>query len=171
MNEDLTDLDDAALDRLGRDVIAEQERRAIIAESEQRLAEVSDTYQRAIGRRDGDEYVPPMHALDAYRHGAIVAVGERWFRSRHHANVWDPLDPHGAQWWQEVWQGDDGEWLTEDPTGDIPVWDPATTYYQPATVEWGGVIYDLIHAAAAPGTEPGAPASWAVWRAREEGED
>lgn len=163
--DDITALTDAELDTLARAVQAEQERRTVMADAEQRVTEIVDAYQRAINRADGDEWAQPTSALDAYAMAALVTREGRTFRSLHAANVWDPLDTHGARWWQEVWLTGDGEETTVDPDGPQP-WDPATTYYPPAAVTLDGITYDLIHTHASPGWRPDDPAMYAVWKAR-----
>ena len=164
--DDITALTDDELDTLARAVMAEQERRSIIRESEEKIAEVVDAYQRAIDRRDGDEWGQPTHALDAYKLDALVERDGRWFRSLHAANVWDPLDAHGARWWREVWTDGAGTETDTDPDGPQP-WDAAATYYPPAAVTLDGVVYDLKHDNSQPGWRPDDPNMHAVWARRD----
>lgn len=105
-------------------------------------------------------------AHDAYGMGDVVAVEGGYRRSLLAANPHDPMDAHGARWWEEVWPDGDG-WTTENPEGEvIEDCDRNHTYWPPAAVQHKGQVWDLTHTHASPGWEPGDPAMHAVWKAR-----
>ena len=93
----LSILNDSALDELRRDVAIEQEKRYTLANAEQQAVELSERYTRAIGRKDGDEWVQPTGAHDAYKINSEVTHNGKTWISTTPANVWEP----GVSGWRE----------------------------------------------------------------------
>ena len=165
---DLTTLTDTEARDLLAAVYADVQRRDAVAQAPAQAEALATAYAAAIGRKDGDPWQAPTGAHDVYLMGAVVNTAEGYRRSTHAANSWDPLDPHGARWWEPVWtDGDD--WTTTPPEGaPIEPWDPARSYSNPpgAVVTHNGQVWDLTHTNADPGWEPGGAGMHSVWKAR-----
>lgn len=104
---DLTTLNDEDLDQHRIDVLTEIERRQKIATAPERAEQIQRDYADAIGRQDGDEWVQPQGAHDAYSLGAIVEHDGKTWESLVANNVWEP----SVSGWREV---------AED--GEVPEW-------------------------------------------------
>ena len=109
---DLSTFTDSELEALAADVSAEQRRRVVLTELPRRADDLARDYAEAVGRVDGDEWVQPVGAFDAYPLGSVVAVGDAQWESLIPANVWEP----GVSGWRRVAGGGDAApWV--QPTG------------------------------------------------------
>ncbi|HLR95114.1 MAG TPA: carbohydrate-binding protein [Jiangellaceae bacterium] len=152
---DLRALDDPALAQLRVDVLTELERRETLASAPERADRIARDYLGASGTAEGEEWVQPSGAHDAYPQGwEVVHEGVR-YRSLISGNVWipgDPNDPQSYRWWENLdEQPDEGEW---DPNG--------TDYAVDETVTHDGTQYRCIQAhTSQPGWSPDqVPALW-----------
>lgn len=94
---ELTTLNDEELDQLRVEVLTEQERRRLIADASAQAVALADRYAAAIGRQDGDPWVQPTGAHDAYSLGITVTHGGKTWESLTPTNVWEP----GVSGWRE----------------------------------------------------------------------
>lgn len=109
---DFTEMSDSELDGLRIAVLTEQERRRTVETAAEQAQHLADRYASAIGRTDGDQWVQPTGAHDAYALGATVAHDEKVWESLTPANVWEP----GQSGWREVIEnGGPPAWVA--PTG------------------------------------------------------
>lgn len=80
------------------DILAELERRHLLADAEQRVDDINRQVLGAKGESDGGEWVPPTGASDAYpTDWTVHHNGKKWV-SLTPANVWEP----GQSGWREV---------------------------------------------------------------------
>lgn len=108
---DLTTYTDIDLDALRVQVLTEQERRRLIAEAPAQAVALADRYAAAIGRQDGDPWIQPTGAHDAYPLGITVTHEEKVWESLTPANVWEP----GVSGWREQVAQGYPAWI--QPTG------------------------------------------------------
>lgn len=94
---DVTVLDDNELDGLRVAVNAEQEKRRFLAAAPGVADGLAQQYSDVTGREDGDAWVQPVGAFDAYPTGATVTHNGKTWENLTPANVWAP--PIG---WREV---------------------------------------------------------------------
>ena len=88
---DLTEYTDEQLNELEQALAKEQDRRYILANMPGQIEQLIASYQAAAGIGQGEEWVQPTGAHDAYRQGATVT---------HNGNVWTPAAyPAG---WKEL---------------------------------------------------------------------
>lgn len=91
---------------------AEERRRGIIRDAEADAERINQNWSTATGRADGDEWVQPTGAHNAYPANATVTHGGKTWVSLTPANVWEP----GVSGWREVVEdGGVPEWV--QPTG------------------------------------------------------
>ena len=109
----LNDLSDDDLDRLRVNVLVEQERRQTLANAPAQADELARRYRSATGAKDGDPWVQPEGAHDAYPEGWTVSHDGKTWVSLIPANVWAP----GTSGWREVTEegGAPAEWV--QPSG------------------------------------------------------
>jgi hypothetical protein len=95
-------------------ILAELERRRVLADAEQRVDDINRQVLDAKGETDGGDWVQPTGASDAYpTDWTVQHNGKKWI-SLTPANVWEP----GTSSWREVVpEGSTGpaEWV--QPTG------------------------------------------------------
>lgn len=72
---DLAKLSDKDIEKLQLELYSESDRRARIASGPSDVDSAISRYQRAVGRSDGDKWVEPTAAADAYVEGSVVAHG------------------------------------------------------------------------------------------------
>ena len=94
---DLTTLTDEDLEALRVDVLNEQDHRRIITEAPARADQLAARYAEAIGREDGDQWVAPTGAHNAYPQGGIITHQGKTWESLIPNNVWTP----GVSGWRE----------------------------------------------------------------------
>lgn len=94
---DTTVWPDADLDALRAALHAELNRRYVLAVAPVEADNLAARYQDAIGRKDGDPWVQPRGAHDAYRKDAVTAHAGKVWESLIPANVWEP----GVTGWRE----------------------------------------------------------------------
>ena len=130
----LNELSDDDLQTLLGEVYAEVQRRATLAAAPAEAEALASRYAAAIGREDGDQWVAPTGAHDAYPQGAEVEHdGKRWIGLTP-VNVWAP----GTSGWREVTEPDAGppEWV--QPTG------AHDAYMTGDRVTYQGVAYESL---------------------------
>lgn len=103
---DFTAYDDAALDVLAVEVRQEQRDRQIIRDAPGQANDLATSYWDASGREDGDPWVQPLAAFDAYPLPSTCTHNGKLWENITPANVWEP--PIG---WREVVTG-----------GGLPEW-------------------------------------------------
>ena len=131
---DLTTLTDGDLDQLRIDVLTEVDRRKILAETPAHAEALAKRYAEAIGREDGDPWVTPAGAHNAYPQGATVTHDGKTWESLTPANVWEP----GISGWRET-TADDGtppEWVQPSGAHDAYMTGDRVTYQ--------GAIYESL---------------------------
>lgn len=110
---DIADATDDELNRLKKIIDGEIDRRKTIASAESRLDELTRDVLAARGVKEGDEWIQPTSAADAYPLGWITAHGGKMWTSLVGGNVWEP----GTSAWRELASDPDvaPEWI--QPTG------------------------------------------------------
>lgn len=109
MSIDLSSLSDGELDQLRQDVGTEIERRRVLAEAPNRVEAIAEEVWRASGKEDGDKWVQPTGAHDAYPVGVVVTYAGKTWENITPANVWIP----GESGWREI---------TDKGSGAAPEW-------------------------------------------------
>lgn len=136
---DYTAMSEEELRAAQHEISIELERRRNENELPQRIEKLAGLYQQAIGRVEGDQWVQPTGAHDAYRQDATVAHNGKIWRSTTPANVWEP----GVSGWRE-------ESSPDPETGEVTVPD----FVQPTgghdayntgdRVTFEGAVYESI---------------------------
>ena len=109
---DIGSVSDAELRRLKRMIDGELSRRETLANAERAMDDIARSVLAAQGVTDGDEWVQPTDATNAYpKDWTVTHDGKTWV-SLTPANVWEP----GVSAWREVVEeGATPEWV--QPTG------------------------------------------------------
>ena len=109
---DIADASDAELRQLKRMIDAELSRRETLANAGRAMDDIARSVLAARGQVDGDEWVQPTDATNAYpKDWTVTHDGKTWV-SLTPANVWEP----GVSGWREVAEeGATPEWV--QPTG------------------------------------------------------
>ena len=94
---DLDHLTDEDLQALLGQVYTEAQRRATLAAAPAEAEALAASYAAAIGREDGDQWVAPTGAHNAYQQGGIVTHQGKTWESLIPNNVWTP----GVSGWRE----------------------------------------------------------------------
>ena len=94
---DIITLPDDDLQTLLGDAYAEVQRRATLATAPAEAEALAARYAEAIGREDGDQWVAPTGAHNAYPQGGIVTHQGKTWESLTPNNVWTP----GVSGWRE----------------------------------------------------------------------
>ena len=109
---DYTRLTDSELQEIFHAATEETSRRNLITAALQREPILQTGYLAALGRADGEEYVAPTGAHDAYPEGWKVRHDGKTWVSLTAANVWAP----GVSGWREIpSEGSTPDW--GQPTG------------------------------------------------------
>ena len=112
---DYSSLSVQELEDVSQAALREIHRRRNETELPEQIERLAGVYQQAIGRVDGDPWVQPTGAHDAYRQNATVTHNDKVWRSTTPANVWEP----GTSGWREVTGDEEGtvpaEWM--QPSG------------------------------------------------------
>lgn len=95
---DFTDITDEELDALRIEILTEQERRQIVASAPEQAEQLARRYFVATGREDGQPWVQPTGAHDAYPVGMTATHNGKTWENITPANVWEP----GVTGWREV---------------------------------------------------------------------
>lgn len=150
---DLTTLTDDDLDALRVAVLTEQERRRTIETAPEMAEDLAERYFAATGREDGAAWVQPTGAHDAVPFGRTVTKDGKEWRSKHHANVWEPSA--SSPWWEEV--------IVGDP--DPQPWALDVYYTPPTKVTFEDNTYECMseHLSQV-GWEPNNPTMHSVWK-------
>lgn len=116
---DIADATDDELNRLKKIIDDELARRKTIASASSRLDEITRDVLAARGVKEGDEWIQPTSAADAYPLGWITAHGGKMWTSLVGGNVWEP----GTSAWRELASDPDvaPEWI--QPTGSHDAYD------------------------------------------------
>ena len=110
---DIGSVSDAELRRLKRMIDGELSRRETLANAGRAMDDIARSVLAAQGITDGDEWVQPTDATNAYpKDWTVTHDGKTWV-SLTPANVWEP----GVSGWREVVEEGSGapEWV--QPTG------------------------------------------------------
>ena len=110
---DIGSVSDAELRRLKRMIDGELSRRETLATAGRAMDDIARSVLAAQGQVDGDEWVQPTDATNAYpKDWTVTHDGKTWV-SLTPANVWEP----GVSGWREVVEeGETPEWV--QPTGE-----------------------------------------------------
>lgn len=109
---DIGEATDAELSQLKRLIDTELERRRTLAQVPDQMDKLVRDMLAAAGQVEGDEWVQPTSAMDAYPRGWTVEHDGKTWVSLTPANVWRP----GTSGWREiVEEGTAPEWV--QPTG------------------------------------------------------
>ena len=110
---DIGSVSDAELRRLKRMIDGELSRRETLANAGRAMDDIARSVLAAQGITDGDEWVQPTDATNAYpKDWTVTHDGKTWV-SLTPANVWEP----GVSGWREVVEeGATPEWV--QPTGE-----------------------------------------------------
>lgn len=159
MSIDVTALSGADLATLEQEVVAERRRRTTLALAEVRMGEVQAAVTTALGRADGDEWVQPQGAHDAYRLDATATRDGKLWRSLIDWNVWPPgddTDPQSYRWWLDLTP------VPDPPPGGVPAWVPGVAYVTGDRVTYNGKVYICrqAHTAQTDWTPAAVPALW-----------
>ena len=108
----ITEASDQELERYRKAIVAEQSRRQTLATAGKQMDAIARDVLAAQGITDGDEWVQPTDATNAYpKDWTVTHDGKTWV-SLTPANVWEP----GVSGWREVVEeGAAPEWV--QPTG------------------------------------------------------
>ena len=108
---DIRDATDAELRRLKRMIDGELSRRETLANAGRAMDDIARSVLAAQGITDGDEWVQPTDATNAYpKDWTVTHDGKTWV-SLTPANVWEPP----TAWREVVEEGETPEWV--QPTG------------------------------------------------------
>ena len=109
---DIGSVSDAELRQLKRMIDTELSRRETLANAGRAMDDIARSVLAAQGQVDGDEWVQPTDATNAYpKDWTVTHDGKTWV-SLTPANVWEP----GVSGWREVVEeGETPEWV--QPTG------------------------------------------------------
>lgn len=107
---DYGSLSEQELMEVSQAALQEIERRRNETELPEHIERLAGLYQQAIGRVEGDPWVQPTGAHDAYRQDATVTHNGKTWRSTTPANVWEP----GVSGWRE-------ESSPDPETGEVTV--------------------------------------------------
>ena len=110
---DLTEYTDEQLNELEQALAEERDRRYIMAKMPEQIEQMIASYQDANGLGQGEEWVQPTGAHDAYRQGATVTHNGKLWESLTPANVWEP----GLSGWREKVEEGAGPAEWAQPTG------------------------------------------------------
>ena len=109
---DIGSVSDAELRQLKRMIDGELSRRETLANAGRAMDDIARSVLAAQGQVDGDEWVQPTDATNAYPKDWTVLHGGKTWVSLTPANVWEP----GVSGWREVVEeGGAPEWV--QPTG------------------------------------------------------
>ena len=109
---DFTEYTDEELDALRIEILTEQERRRTIETAPEMAEQMAERYFTATGREDGDPWVAPTGAHNAYPLGRTVTHNGKTWENITPANVWEP----GVSGWREVVSEGYPAWVA--PTGE-----------------------------------------------------
>lgn len=135
---DLSGYTDDDLTQLRSDILVELDRRAKLASIPEVMETLNKQYLEADGVQQGQEWVQPTGAHDAYPMDWQVTHNDKTWQSLCSANVWEP----GVANWSEV-----------VPVGTVPEWIQPTgatdAYAQGAHVmhnsqEWSSDVADNV---------------------------
>ena len=109
----ITEASDQELEQYRKAIVAEQSRRQTLATAGKQMDAIARDVLAAQGITDGDEWVQPTDATNAYPKGWTVTHDGKTWVSLTPANVWEP----GVSGWREVVEEGSGapEWV--QPTG------------------------------------------------------
>lgn len=130
--DDLKNLTDEEFNQIDRIMLEERQRRSAIDNGPAQVDQAIKSYQDALGRADGDEWVQPTSAVDAYPKGATVTHHDTTWTSTTPANVWEP----GSAGWVEAPAEDGTPAEYRQPTGSVDA------YQAGDRVTYQGTVYE-----------------------------
>ena len=129
---DIADASDAELRQLKRMIDTELSRRETLATAGRAMDDIARSVLAAQGQVDGDEWVQPTDATNAYpKDWTVTHDGKTWV-SLTPANVWQPP----TAWREVVEEGETPEWV--QPTG------AHDAYHTGDQVTFDGNIYESL---------------------------
>ena len=129
---DIGSVSDAELRRLKRMIDGELSRRETLANAGRAMDDIARSVLAARGQVDGDEWVQPTDATNAYpKDWTVTHDGKTWV-SLTPANVFEP----GVSGWREVASGGYPEWV--QPSG------ATDAYNKGDRVMFGGEVYESV---------------------------
>lgn len=162
MTIDVVPLSDDELATLRVAVVAEQERRLLVAGASQRISQINQECMVAQGVTEGAGWVQPTDASNAYPAGWKVSYNGQTWLSLIPSNTTKPgdaADPQNYRWWRNLTEAPPA------PPSGPAAWDGAGHAYAVADqVAYQGKTYRCVQAhTSQPGWTPTAvPALWAV---------
>ena len=129
----ITEASDQELEQYRKAIVAEQSRRQTLATAGKQMDAIARDVLAAQGITDGDEWVQPTDATNAYpKDWTVTHDGKTWV-SLTPANVWPP----GVSGWREVVEeGAAPEWV--QPTG------ATDAYSKGDRVSYNGKVYESV---------------------------
>ncbi|WP_178945893.1 carbohydrate-binding protein [Kocuria sp. TGY1127_2] len=131
---DIQELSDNDLIQAGDLISTELDRRNKVKSAASDIDRIIQGYQDALGRADGDEWVQPTSAVDAYPKGATVTHHDTTWTSTTPANVWEP----GSAGWVEAPAEDGTPAEYRQPTGSVDA------YQAGDRVTYQGQVYESV---------------------------
>lgn len=136
---DLSTYTDDELVALSLQVRDEQRNRATVMNAPARISRINASVLAAQGVSQGQEWVQPSGATDAYPIGWVVTHNAKTWKSLIAANATepgDPADPQNYRWWED---------MTPVPVTDA--WDPNGHVYAVGDiVTYNGQTYQCLQA-------------------------
>ena len=131
---DIADAADAELRQLKRMIDQELDRRETLANAGRAMDDIARSVLAAQGQVDGDEWVQPTDATNAYpKDWTVTHDGKTWV-SLTPANVWQP----GVSGWREIVEESDTPPEYVQPTGGHDV------YNSGDLVTFEGAVYKCV---------------------------
>lgn len=155
---DLSTYTDDELTVLCSQVRDEQAKRAVLANAPAQISAINSQVLTAQGVAQGEAWVQPTDASNAYPIGWTVTHNGVTWQSLIAANTTtpgDPNDPQNYRWWQNM--------TPAPPTTGTPAWDGnGVAYAVGDQVTYGGNTYKCLQAhTSQPGWDPvSTPALW-----------
>ena len=128
----ITEASDQELEQYRKAIVAEQSRRQTLATAGKQMDAIARSVLAAQGITDGDEWVQPTDATNAYpKDWTVTHDGKTWV-SLTPANVWEPP----TAWREVVEEGETPEWV--QPTG------ATDAYNKGDRVSYNGKVYESV---------------------------
>ena len=131
---DIADASDAELRQLKRMIDGELSRRETLANAGRAMDDIARSVLAAQGQTDGDEWVQPIDATNAYPKDWTVTFGGKTWVSLTPANVWQP----GVSGWREIVEEGDTPPEYVQPTGGHDVYNAGDL------VTFEGAVYKCV---------------------------
>lgn len=110
--DNVSELTDKELEELKNSIVREQKTRITLTTARDQSNSLAVEYSEAVGRKDGDVWIQPTGAHDAYPSGSVVTHAGKTWASTAPANTHEP----GVSGWREITvDGTPAEWV--QPSG------------------------------------------------------